>query len=361
MNELREKKSARRLRVLTIGIALSLVVGLLYAGAAAVVFDFSQPAASLRQQTDELGRPVALGPGPRLIPEERDGWSYGYTGREWPFVFFSPICRVWVAANGFQPPSWDPRAPLRVEAVGACKLWKWVERDRPNGALATLEIRDPRGRTAARISDFDVSVEWTGDLTQDGLPEVILCQWNGGNNIWANYYVYSLGPKPACLLAYGARRITGLEPKDVDSDDALELLADYDGFAGWKNATVGGPFIPMVLGWRGGRFVEAGAVYPAYLRAEQRAAKDWLRSEQREAEWGLEAPVIQLYALTSLLAGPAEARKQTLGLLTPAERQGLDLDFAVVEDGLRARKGRFRYPKAYDLRRVQWEIWEPPQ
>ncbi|MFA5795258.1 MAG: hypothetical protein WC980_09395 [Candidatus Brocadiia bacterium] len=88
-----------------IGVILGSIL-IAYLLSAFVVFDFTRTA----DPNDEeyyKGRPVAYGPHPRLIfcAPSRGGFIYDdYDGREWPFIVYAPICRVWRTLTGHAPP-----------------------------------------------------------------------------------------------------------------------------------------------------------------------------------------------------------------------------------------------------------------
>ena len=77
---------------------LLLAAPLLYSAAAFAVFDFARIAGA-RTSGERF---VAYGPRPRptfcrsdYSPREEDDFS----GREWPFRLFRPVCRLWLRSN----------------------------------------------------------------------------------------------------------------------------------------------------------------------------------------------------------------------------------------------------------------------
>jgi hypothetical protein len=95
----------RRLYLQIYGTILAGIV--LYVTSAAIVFNFSRPALD-RFQEWRGDMMVAYGPRPRpflgLIPTPIDE-TY-WTGKEWPFILYAPICSIWRRHNGYTLP--DP-------------------------------------------------------------------------------------------------------------------------------------------------------------------------------------------------------------------------------------------------------------
>jgi hypothetical protein len=97
-----ERRSSLALKLIMGGAVgvLSLVV--LYALAAVIVFDFSQPALPYDEENYQQ-RSVAIGPRPRRAICPPTWYGYYYEGREWPFLVFAPVCRIWQESKGYAP------------------------------------------------------------------------------------------------------------------------------------------------------------------------------------------------------------------------------------------------------------------
>jgi hypothetical protein len=97
--------AARRRRVVLASTCLlGLAIG--YFGAALIVFDFTSPALSFDEEFFG-NRRVAIGPVPRLIfctPDYGTFQGSLYSGEEWPFRFFAPVCGWWRSAYGYAAP-----------------------------------------------------------------------------------------------------------------------------------------------------------------------------------------------------------------------------------------------------------------
>ena len=82
-----------------------LAAPLLYLAAAIVVFDFSTFVPRFDVEYGPDGREAYLGPCPRFARGEQPSflWTTDYTGREWPFRVFRPVCSAWVRLHGHHP------------------------------------------------------------------------------------------------------------------------------------------------------------------------------------------------------------------------------------------------------------------
>ena len=108
----------------------------------------------------------------------------------------------------------------------------------------------------------------TWDLNHDGAPDVILETWSGGAHGSQCYYVWSLGRKPRCLLAYDKDDICddhNFDIVDLDGDGQPEIRSWYDGFAYTVGQTCSED-LPVVLRYEGGRFVDRTSRYRKLLQ-----------------------------------------------------------------------------------------------
>jgi hypothetical protein len=70
-----------------------------------MVFDLSRPASILDEDNTPEGCPVAAGPRPRRPVCYPSYYDCAFTGREWPFQVYSPVCWAWRKAFGYAPPT----------------------------------------------------------------------------------------------------------------------------------------------------------------------------------------------------------------------------------------------------------------
>ncbi len=82
---------------------LLLAAPVLYLAAAFAVFDFSRPATAVDREYED-GSTVAYGPRPHAFlcrADYPDWMGDDYSGREWAFRVFRPVCRAWLRAQGY--------------------------------------------------------------------------------------------------------------------------------------------------------------------------------------------------------------------------------------------------------------------
>ncbi len=241
-----------------------------------------------------------------------------------------------------------------AKAGGACVLAK----QRLDEQTVQLEILDGRKRPAFVVTDRGADAELI-DLTGDGHPEAIISQWGGGAHGPMRYYVFSLDAAPRCLLAYDKRNIEDVddfEPQDLDGDGVLEIVSWYDGFAYWNASYAGSARIPVVLGYRNGRYEEVTGQHRRWLQSRHAAAWSQLSARlQRSAGAPLKGDdfhaVVQYYALSLRLYPQPEARRHTLRLLPAQDRPAFRRAQALIERTLAQRARRYAYPPAPEMTR----------
>jgi hypothetical protein len=89
--------------ILRIAMWVLMIVGI-YVLAASAVFDMTKPALPFDEE-EHNGRPVAYGPRPRAFCCRPTYHDFYFTGEEWPFKFFRPMCEMWRTSNDYERPS----------------------------------------------------------------------------------------------------------------------------------------------------------------------------------------------------------------------------------------------------------------
>jgi hypothetical protein len=265
-----------------------------------------------------------------------------------------PADWVRVSQARYEPPDWTRR-------VGSAQVLHWTYRPSPDpDEQSTIAVRGRRGKQVASLTYAWTELVSTDDLTGDGHPDVVLTAATGAHGP-AFYYVLSLEPTVRCLLAYAKGNINA-EPatpdfavKDLDGDGRQEIITWYDGFAyweplpGWLCSFAGCARLPVVLGLRHGRYVDVTATHRKWLRGHLAAAEAELRAALRDAGKnplaadGLQ-PMIEHYAIGSLLNGRESALRGTLQLLPRKDRDGLRRGTPHIDAVVSRRGERFRYP-----------------
>jgi hypothetical protein len=94
-----------------------LLGAVLYVTSFIMIFDITRTGYSADEETYQ-GKAVAEGPTPRSIFCSYYGDSGGFSGAEWPFEVYAPLCLVWLHVVGYAPAShwryWlKPNAPAK--------------------------------------------------------------------------------------------------------------------------------------------------------------------------------------------------------------------------------------------------------
>jgi hypothetical protein len=84
-------------------IGLPIILLAFYAISAFILFDFTEAAYPHDEEyfRDKL---VAYGPCPRVWVRLPD-YQAGYSGHEWPFFIYRPVCSIWRSYNGYATPA----------------------------------------------------------------------------------------------------------------------------------------------------------------------------------------------------------------------------------------------------------------
>jgi hypothetical protein len=256
-----------------------------------------------------------------------------------------------------------PHGPVAKQlwsvTVAGYRLVKWGR----DGEIETLYLKDPKGRVVTMLRDFRVTPLFgekvaARRLVPGGPPTIVLTTWTGGAHGSNAYFVWSLGKRPRCLLAYNKNNAADahdFEFADLDGDRIPEIRSWYDGFA----YTVGGsywPDLPVVLRLERGRYVDRTARYSRLLRrAEHNAWAALIASDRKAplAAWsGPLSAGVNLLALADL-QGTRERTWRRLRTLLPRDTLGwLKEKEPIILAVERGRRHRHAYPAAY--RRKIW-------
>ena len=257
-------------------------------------------------------------------------------------------------------------APVWTKQIGQYRIVKW---SRPStsehSAAESILIRDRRGREVARITGNYVEIERVTDLTGDGFPDFVVRASKLGAHGPVSYYVFSLGRRPRCLLAYYKKNIDSgpdspdFEVKDLDGDGRKEILSWYDGFAywdaggdDWSSSFGGAARVPVVLGLQSGRYVDVTERFRGRLRARLAAATVRLRRELKQADGNklrgdAAQAVIECYTIAVLLRGSPAARRMVVSILPKADAAAFLKIERRVRNVVNARRKRCVYPRTY--------------
>lgn len=260
-----------------------------------------------------------------------------------------------------------PARPEWVKRVGHLRLIKWSDlHSNYRTECETILLCDDGGRSVARIRGGRVEIERIQDLTEDGIPEVVLRTFSGVSHGGNAYYIYSAGARPRCLLAYDKQNEEeedvehwpDFEVRDLAADGRKEIITWYDGFACWNDVDewstcyLGSAHIPIVLGLRRGRYTDVTSECRPWLRRKLARAKRHFLNDLKEA--GERGPVeefaqgmIEYYSVALLLHGGTTARSMVLRLLPRQTRHFFLEHCSLIEKVLADRWKRYAYPPAY--------------
>lgn len=268
------------------------------------------------------------------------------------------------------PPS-HALQPEWIKRVGNYQLVKWSRSPGdPREPAETIIIRDGRRREVARIHRYYLDIDEINDLTNDGWPEVVIMAAEPGAHGPAFYYVYSLGPRPRCLLAYAKGNYDDgpdspdFHPKDLDGDGCKEIVSWYDGFAYWSEGDddwlasyAGAARVPVVFGLRHGRYVDMTPRYRRWLggklaQARRQLLEDLDQADGAKLRGDSSQSLIEYYAIAVMMYGPAVARRLMRDILTGEDWTALMKFHRPIERVVAARYRRYAYPTVYDNARV---------
>jgi len=279
--------------------------------------------------------------------------------------------RVVVPTRVSRTPPSQALQPEWIKQVGDYQLVKW---SRPPGdprePAETIIIRDGQSREVTRIRHYYLHIDEISDLTNDGWPEVVIMAAEPGAHGPAFYYVYSLGPRPSCLLAYAKGNYDDgpdapdFHPKDLDGDGCKEIVTWYDGFAYWSEGDddwlasyAGAARVPVVFGFRHGRYVDMTPRYRRWLGGKLAQARRQLLEALEQADGAKlrgdsSQSLIEYYAIAVMMYGTAAARRLMRDILTGEDWAAWVKFHRRIERVVAARYRRYAYPPVCGKARV---------
>jgi hypothetical protein len=111
------------------------------------------------------------------------------------------------------------------------------------------------------------------DLDGDRHADAILETYSGGAHAATDYYLCSFYPTFRLLAGFDANNTGIHEVRDLNRDGRMEIITDDDSFAYFDGLSyAGSPRLPMILGLKYGRYVDATRDFPELIRADMRRA-----------------------------------------------------------------------------------------
>lgn len=220
--------------------------------------------------------------------------------------------------------------------------------------IQTLYLKDRAGRVVTSLHEyraglyglFDIRPESLGDLTGDGVNELVLETWTGGAHGSNTYHIWSLGRVPRCLLVYDKGNVLDqddFEFRDLDGDGIREIVSWYDGFA-YTIFNAYTAMLPLVFQYERGVYRDRTRHFPQVIEPYlQRYRAALHHPDTRMREEGAEG----LYGLAIIRKTRSSTRAYLRKQLPAPEFQHLLKDRVRI-DGIVSRiADRIRYPKAY--------------
>jgi hypothetical protein len=190
---------------------------------------------------------------------------------------------------------------------------------------------------------------WCGDVLGDGGQELAYATYSGGAHCCSTARVVQLDPPGRQLLEedLGNGGLIG-GPQQLDGSGPLELPATSDVFAYFGDLSfAASPFLPLVFGYDGTRFVEATRQFPDYVAGQLEEAQAALDAAVARgpapdappevAYQEQESTALRLYGLHVLLGDADEVLPSIQAQVAPPVAAWLEANAAAARDALAAR------------------------
>lgn len=175
-----------------------------------------------------------------------------------------------------------------AKAVSGYRVEKWKLPEPVNENYSDYEavrLIDRKGKLVTEVHDYRVGVNdlerhsppnRLEDVNKDGNLDIVIETWTGGAHGSNRYYIWSLGKRPRCLLAYDKNNVSDehdFEFVDLDRDGKPEIRTWYDGYYYRDQGPEGyslrsGP-LPIVLKYHRGRYVDCTKRFPFLFRGTE--------------------------------------------------------------------------------------------
>ena len=228
----------------------------------------------------------------------------------------------------------------------------------PDGYRETrVAILDPDGKVCVDLEGGPYGGNGTHaviDLTGDGYSDAVLSTYSGGAHCCTTYYLYSFHPRLQLLACVSAGNGTIRDIKDLDHDGKMEVLLTDDAFSYYDNLAYDcSPGLPMVLGYRRGRYVDVTLDFPDIVKADIRQAKaevvDILdRNRAVKEAWQLprdplDGAILRWFA-DAVVLGEEEEQLRIIRKTAPKERVAwLEANRAEITEFVGRRESRLSY------------------
>jgi|GEM_PF-5540127 len=155
---------------------------------------------------------------------------------------------------------------------GVAVVWRGRDVDVLDTPMAWLGAEPDTTVEAAVAAAGDTGGPWpverpapARDLTDDGVPDVILTTYSGGMHCCTTHWLVALAPDGPRTLARVEALDGQAEVADLDGDGTAEWTLPDFSFAYWNESFAGSPAPTVVLAWDGERL----AASPEHMRRTQ--------------------------------------------------------------------------------------------
>jgi hypothetical protein len=150
------------------------------------------------------------------------------------------------------------------------------------------------------------------------------------------------------------------KPASLGEKRTRSILASYDGFAYFYGPYAFSPVLPMVLGYRNGRYIDVSTSFPQAFAKDRSEAEKRLREALRQAH-GRRLPAydseafsdaVEYYIILRLTGSRLSAQQKLFSILPDIDHLLFLHRRTEIERILCERSARFLYPPAYSTFKV---------
>lgn len=178
--------------------------------------------------------------------------------------------------------------------------------------------------------------ESIGDITGDGIPDLIISEWTGGAHCCSNTIILSLG-RIFKETAYLKGEHTGFEIEDIDGDGIYEAKGNDWVFGYWQASFADSPAPEIILRYKNGKYLIAADLMSMHPPDEKKinaeielVKKDFFKSDghysqHQDPPWsksGGVPPKLWGYMLDLIYTGSGDLAFQFFNKAWPEGKEG---------------------------------------
>lgn len=182
------------------------------------------------------------------------------------------------------------------------------------------------------------------DVDGDGTKDAAIRVYSGGAHCCHECYYVALGKNPRPLGGFDASNADCGTPVDLDHDGRIEFSASDDSFADFETSFADSPWIPMVYGYRNGRFMDLTA------QLGKGRLRRLIAESRTEVAAGAFEPSVTAWYVAATLLGESDKALADIRRLLPAKR------WARLQAAMPERQERIRARE-----RKLWTGYPPPR